>query len=393
MSAGWRPPAQQLIGCDSLGAWFTGRPERRVTVLVDEAVAAAPVTDRVRALLAGDRHRTRVLELSGPGDLETVAELAGRLADTELIVGIGGGSLLDQAKLAALFRTNPDAYARLTVPQRSGLMVLGPGTAHGLPLVAVPTTVGTGTESSGVACLGYPRHGKRLVMGTALRPTAAVLDPVATATLDDELIAEGVLEALFRVVSPYVGDHGDLPTEDALVETIAERLVLLGHEVRDARRAGRPTGDRLRLEIAKLSGLSHAEWAHLGRDLYAVKGWLIANELSSALGVRKMTAVAAILPHLWRAISAGEARLGSAVRLERMWSRLRATDPDTLPRDPAAGIEALVDSWRIDRSITAGPDRLAAIAGRTVRAWGAGLPMLGGLRTDEVYGLLAEAAA
>ncbi|MFF5706163.1 daptide-type RiPP biosynthesis dehydogenase [Streptomyces sp. NPDC012794] len=395
MSAGWHAPAQQLIGCDSLGAWFTGRPERRITVLVDEAVAAAPVTARIRALLPGDRYGTTVLELSGPGDLDTVAALAGRLADTdtELIVGIGGGSLLDQAKLAALMRTNPDAYARLTVPQRSGLLVLGHHTRHGLPLVAVPTTVGTGTESSGVACLGYSGLGKRLVMGTALRPRAAVLDPAATATLDDALVAEGVLEALHRVISPYVGDHGDLPTEDALVETIAERLVLLGHEVRDARRAGRPTGDRLRLEIAKLSGLSHAEWAHLGRDLYAVKGWLIANELSSALGVRKMTAVAAILPHLWRAVCAGETRLGSDVRLRRLWSRLRATDPDTLPEDPAAGIEALVDSWGIDRGISAGPDRLAEIAGRTVRAWGAGLPMLGGLRTDDVYGLLAGAAA
>ncbi|MGE7389605.1 daptide-type RiPP biosynthesis dehydogenase [Streptomyces sp. NPDC004126] len=393
MSAGWHAPAQQLIGCDSLGAWFTGRPERRITVLVDPAVAAAPVTDRVRTLLAGDRYETTVLELSGPGDLDSVAALAGRVADAELLVGIGGGSLLDQAKLAALIRTNPDAYARLTVPQRSGLLVLGHTTRRGLPLVAVPTTVGTGTESSGVACLGYPGHGKRLVMGTALRPRAAVLDPVATATLDDELVAEGVLEALHRVVSPYVGDHGDLPTEDALVETIAERLVLLGHEVRAARRAGRPTDDRLRLEIAKLSGLSHAEWAHLGRDLYAVKGWLIANELSSALGVRKMTAVAAILPHLWRAIAAGEARLGSADRLHRLWSRLRATDPGNLPADPAAGIEALADSWGIHRDISAGPDRLAEIAHRTVRAWGAGLPMLGGLRTDDVYGLLADAAA
>lgn len=181
-----------------------------------------------------------MLALSGAGDLRTVAALADRLADTELVVGIGGGSLLDQAKLATLIRANPDAYARLTVPQRSGLLVLGPGTTRSLPLVAVPTTVGTGTEFSGVACLSYPEQGKRLVMGTALRPKVAVLDPVATGTLDDELIAEGVLEALFRVVSPYVGDHGDLPTEDALVETIAQRLVLLGHEVRDARRAGYP---------------------------------------------------------------------------------------------------------------------------------------------------------
>jgi hypothetical protein len=49
-----------------------------------------------------------------------------RLAGAELVVGLGGGSLLDQAKLATLAVAGPEVCARLTVPQRSGLIVLAP---------------------------------------------------------------------------------------------------------------------------------------------------------------------------------------------------------------------------------------------------------------------------
>ncbi|BFO21405.1 hypothetical protein SHKM778_77930 [Streptomyces sp. KM77-8] len=307
------------------------------------------------------------------------------------MVAVGGGSVIDQAKLAVCLLEDHETYARLAVPQRSGMVTLPGRARRGSRLVAVPTTVGTGTELSAVACMDTDR-GKRLIISEMLRPDVAVIDAEATATLPVELLAEGVLEALFRVVSPYIGDHQDLPTEDALAETIAERLVLLGHEVRDARRTGHHPVARLRGEIAKLSGLSHAGWLVLGRHPYAVKGWLIANELSWALKVRKMTAVAALLPHLWRNILRGDTRWGSRRRLDRMWARLRETAPDVLPGDPEQGIAALLDFWGIDRRIAADADRLEIVAGRTARSWGAGLPMLGELTAADVRMLLEQAA-
>lgn len=361
---------------------------RNVTVLVDHAVRDSVIHQRVAGALGGACAETLVLH--GPGDLRSVLALAERLAGADLVVGLGGGSLLDQAKLATLAVAGPQVSARLTVPQRSGLIVLAPQPMRPVPLIAVPTTVGTGSESSAVACLTYPQ-GKRLVMGKALRPEVAVIDPEATVTLPQELVAEGVLEALFRLVSPYVGDHGDLPPQDARVEDVARRLVRLGYEVRDAARVGQRCSDGLRREIAELSGSSHDEWFHSGRDPYAVKGWLVANELSSALGIRKMTAVAALLPPLWRAIDAGEERLGSARRLRRLWSLLRSEGLGRLPADPASGMAALIDSWGIDRSVLLTPGRAEAVARRIVRAWGAGLPMLGGLAADDLSSLLREA--
>lgn len=391
MTLGWYCPTLVLYGTEGLAQWCRGSAARKATVFVDAAVAESSVLARVREHIGRTGPVTDCVVADGPGDLATAAKLAQRLEDSDLLVAVGGGSVIDQAKLAVCLLEDHETYARLAVPQRSGMVTLPGRARRGSRLVAVPTTVGTGTELSAVACMDTDR-GKRLIISEMLRPDVAVIDAEATATLPVELLAEGVLEALFRVVSPYIGDHQDLPTEDALAETIAERLVLLGHEVRDARRTGHHPVARLRGEIAKLSGLSHAGWLVLGRHPYAVKGWLIANELSWALKVRKMTAVAALLPHLWRNILRGDTRWGSRRRLDRMWARLRETAPDVLPGDPEQGIAALLDFWGIDRRIAADADRLEIVAGRTARSWGAGLPMLGELTAADVRMLLEQAA-
>ncbi|MTE21824.1 iron-containing alcohol dehydrogenase [Streptomyces sp. TRM43335] len=389
MSLAWHCPTRTLFGCDGLDDWLATRPERNVAVLADARVADGALTARLRSRLREGGRRVESVVRSGPGNLEDVLALADRLAEAELVVGVGGGALLDQAKLAVVLR-DPAQRARVALPQRGGLVMLPAAAGHDVPLVAVPTTVGTGAELSGAACLATPQ-GRRLVLGEGLHPDVAVIDPLATATLPDELLAEGVLEALFRLVSLYIGDHHDLPTEDALTEVLVRRLAELGHRVRDDRLAGRPPGDGLRLEIAKLSGLSHLGWTNVGRNRFGAKGWYLANELSWELGVRKMTAVAALLPPLWRAAAEGDERWGSARRLDRIWRTLRATDPDALPDDPVAGVTALLDTWLVRRRIAVGEEALAATVRRTMRAWGAGLPMLGDLGAADVRRVLAAA--
>ncbi|MBT2392593.1 iron-containing alcohol dehydrogenase [Streptomyces sp. ISL-1] len=399
MSLGWHCPTVMMYGDDGLTAWLNTQPTCDVTLLLDSGVADASIAASVREQIVRTGRMVRTITVTGPARLTDITELARQLEGTDLVVAVGGGSLLDRAKLAVLLRAGPGALARLTVPQRSGLIVLPPPESRGPRLVAVPTTLGTGSELSAVACLEY-QQGKRLIMGSALRPDAAVIDPAATATLPPALVAEGVLEVLFRISGLYIGDHRDLPTEDALAQTLAVRMVELGHELRAVRSRGLPADDRLRTEIAKVSGLSHAGWVVLGRVPYAGKGWYLANELSTGMGLRKMTAVAALLPPMWGAIAAGDTRLGSARRLDGLWRRLRsaALDPwsaerpaPPLPEDPAAGIAALIDSWGIARRITAEPEQLTAIAQRTVRAWGAGLPMLDGLNTADIEELLGRA--
>ncbi len=392
MSLGWHCPTLMMYGCDGLAPWLRGRAERASTLVVDSAVAGAPVTALVRERLARAGHDVETVELTGSGELAEVAALADRLSGTRLVLGVGGGSVLDQAKLAVLMNAVPETRARLAAPQRSGLVLLPtvPASARAA-LIAVPTTLGTGSESSSVACLTVS-GAKRLVMGASLYPDAAVIDPLATSTLPQELVAEGVLEVLFRLTGLYAGDHADAPTEDALARTLALRVVELGWELHAARGTGDEAGHaRLRAEAAKVSGLSHAGWVVLGRPPYASKGWYLANELSSALGVRKMTAVAALLPPLWRAVTDGDTRLGSASRLADLWQALRTAGPRELSADPATGVAQLADAWEVGRRLRADDAQLKAVSARALRAWGAGLPMLDGLTGADITGLLRQA--
>ncbi|GAQ55207.1 alcohol dehydrogenase YqhD [Streptomyces acidiscabies] len=385
-----RRPTQVVHGIGGLAKWLSHQKGRTLTLLADPAVAESETVDRIIACAAWADRAVELYVPDGPGTLESVTELAERLRGSELVVAIGGGTLLDQAKLAVLISAAPVVRDRLAARGRSGLVLLPAEAEPAVPVVTVPTTVGTGSELSGGACLAGPQ-GKRLVLGGGLQPDVAVLDPVATRTLPVELLAEGVFEVFFRVAGMYVGDPQDLPTEDAFTLTLLRRMTELGAELASVRRAGLKPGDALRLEIAKLSGVSHGPWFNAGRDPSACKGWYLANELSTGLGLRKMTAAAAVLPPLWRRIAEGDVHWGSARRLRRLWQAVTSAHSPALPEDPVEGIAALLDAWLIGRDIEASEERTELIARSTLRAWGDGLPTLGALTLTDVRRVLTEA--
>ena len=299
--------------------------------------------------------------------------------------------MVDLAKLAALVAHRPDAAHRLAAPQRSGMVALPPELGSAARVLAVPTTLGTGSERGTVACVEHA-GAKRLVTGPCLRPAAALWDPRATKTLPRDLVAAGTLEALFRTVSAYVGDRADRGVSDALLLDLSARVVCAGDDLAERHRRGRTADAALRLRIAELSAESQVGAINLGRSPYAVKGWPIANELSSALGVSKMRAVAAIWPVLWRRVLDGDDRLGDARHLRLLWARIRGASPE-LPDRPDDGIAALIARWGVGRDLPAVAAEIDHVVTRTMRAWGAGLPMLGGLTAADLRALLVEATA
>ncbi|GAB3445811.1 hypothetical protein GCM10027570_16400 [Streptomonospora sediminis] len=386
------PPLQEPVGAyGAVAAAAAQRRARNAVLLADPAVAGTPVESAVRDVLgaAGCAARTRVLDTGG--DIGAIRALTEHLDGADLVVAVGGGTVLDQAKLAAALHGNPAAAARIDSPQRSGSLVLPAGLARHIGLAAVPTTLGTGSERGCSACVASAR-GKRIVEGICLRPDAWAHVAEATETLPAHLVAEGVFEALFRTVGPCIGDPAELPAQDGAAEDTAASLVRAGNEAARLRAAGERAGPELRLRIAGLSGYSHSADLLAHRMPFPAKGWPLANELSWALGLRKVPAAAAVLPPLWQRIADGDHRLGSAPKLHRMWRRIRDESPG-LPQAPAEGIAALVRAWGIDARISAGPEQIRDVAARAVRAWGAGLPMLGGLTTSDVNSLLTAAAA
>ncbi|GAB3399178.1 daptide-type RiPP biosynthesis dehydogenase [Amycolatopsis echigonensis] len=314
-------------------------------------------------------------------DIAAVRSLAARLAERspDTVLGIGGGSVLDLVKLACAVQKHPEFADVLEIRGRRAGAISLPAFRN--PLVRrvfVPTTVGTGVEVSAVACVRIDGR-KRIVAGPALRPDIAVLDPELTATLPGELLREGALEALLRIIGPVAGSGrvGGLP--DAEAASLVRELVAVGHRI-----AAGGTGPQTRLDAAMLSSATHTGWALAGRGMYSAKHWYLANELSTGLGLRKMVATAWLVPAVWSRIAAGDTRYGNPDMLRQAWSWLGEADP-------VAGLRSLLRDWGLDYEIAAPEPVLAEIAQHTVRSWGGRLPMLAGLAVADVRELYLDA--
>jgi len=157
---------------------------KRPLLITDRGLVRTGLADRVchvlcEADLAADLYDDVHVE---PTDVswEAIAEyVQGR--DYDGFVAVGGGSVIDSAKAANLFTTYPAQLTDyLNKPIGKGLPIPGPLK----PLVAIPTTAGTGSETTAVAVLDIlSLHVKTCISHRYLRPTLAIVDPLNTLTL------------------------------------------------------------------------------------------------------------------------------------------------------------------------------------------------------------------
>ena len=156
----------------------------KVLFVYDQGIKKAGIPDKIIENCEALGIKTYVYEdvQADPPDY-TVEECAevGRKAKVDGVVAIGGGSSMDTAKVANLYATYPaDFLAYVNPPIGEGRLV--PGELK--PLIAVPTTAGTGSETTGVAIFDLlEMHAKTGIAHRALRPVLGVVDPNNTRTL------------------------------------------------------------------------------------------------------------------------------------------------------------------------------------------------------------------
>lgn len=298
--------------------------------------------------LAAEGVATRDLVVTGEPSPEVVdgavrshARHHGRDAAVDVVVGIGGGSVLDTAKaVAGLLRTGTSVMDHLEVVGR-GLPYPGPA----VPFVAVPTTAGTGSEATRNAVVGVRGPGgfKRSFRDERLVAAVALVDPDLLDSCPRALVAADGMDALTQLLESYVST-GASPFTDALalagLEAARDALLPWHAAGPDAGEA--TAGHRDRMAFAALaSGICLAQ-AGLG----VVHG--LAAPLGAALPIPHGAACAAVLAQAAAAnIRALEGRMPGSPVLERYARAGRVLLGAQGIADEAAreGLVALLADW------------------------------------------------
>jgi hydroxyacid-oxoacid transhydrogenase len=163
-------------------------PDQTVLESLESAGVTAVVYDRVR------------VEPTDESFLDAIA--FAREHPCEAFVAVGGGSVIDTAKAVNLYTTYPpaDFLDYVNPPIGKGLPVPGPLK----PLIAIPTTAGTGSETTGVSIFDLTRlHAKTGIANRRLKPTIGLLDPDNTRTMPPAVAASSGLDILSHAIESF----------------------------------------------------------------------------------------------------------------------------------------------------------------------------------------------
>lgn len=234
----------------------------RVLIVTDTMLAGAGVVDRVREPLSLANVTVEVFDGGCPEPPISLAEKcieAARRFRPEAIVGVGGGSNMDLAKItAAVLAHGNDPRKYIGDDQIPGPV---------LPLVCIPTTSGTGSEVSGASVLtDSEKHMKVGILSNYLRPRVAIVDPLLTVSCPPKVTADSGIDALTHAIEAYTAvDNEEFPLPPG------ERTIYQGRH---------PLGDLLAERAIALIGANLRQAVSNGRDLAAREAMALGATLA-----------------------------------------------------------------------------------------------------------------
>ena len=254
---------------DELGYEVKAFGAENVLIITDEGVARAGLVQRVTASLEAQRINFEVWDGVEPEPSLSSMREAINFAKTlrvDLFIALGGGSSIDTAKVTNLVLTHGgDILDYIAPPYGGGKKIPAPCR----PLIAIPTTAGTGSETSSAAIISLPdKKFKAGIVNDYLRPSLALLDPLLTTTMPPRVTAHTGMDALTHAIEAYTVRSYDAKPKP---ETPAERPIYGG---------ANPFTDLLAAKAIEFIGGSLREAVYHGWNLEARSNMLLASFLA-----------------------------------------------------------------------------------------------------------------
>ncbi|BDG60176.1 iron-containing alcohol dehydrogenase [Caldinitratiruptor microaerophilus] len=313
---------------------------RRALIVTDPGLVRAGVVEKVQASLsaAGVNYAVfdQVEENPSDSTCEKAAELC-RAEGCQAVVGVGGGSSMDTAKVVAALMGNPgkrpqDFEGREQVER------------DGLPTFMVPTTAGTGSEVTFIAVITDTRRTFKMTLySRRLAPTAAVLDPLLTLSKPPGLTAATGMDALTHAIESYTNRSYN-PISDALSVRAIE---MIGRHLRTAVVQGSDVEARHEMLLASLMAGMAFNFTRLGL-VHAM-----SHPLGAHFGIAHGVANAVLLPAIM------EFNLFGCI--ERTAHIARLLGEDTAGLSPVAAARRGVEAVRALARDVGIPERLGPL--------------------------------
>jgi len=204
---------------------------RRPLVVTDRGVAAAGLLARVTDAI-GDAADARVWDGTPPNPTEDAVMLAAQVyrdSGCDGLVAVGGGSSIDLAKAVALIATHPEPLLQYAAVE-GGVARITPKVA---PLIAIPTTSGTGSEV-GRGSVIVMRNGRKLgLLSPHLLPRVALCDPELTLGLPPMLTAATGMDAIAHCIETFCAPAVNPPAEAIALDGLRRGSAHIERATRD----------------------------------------------------------------------------------------------------------------------------------------------------------------
>lgn len=298
---------------------------RRAFVCTDQNMVKAGICETVVAHLSGGIAQTKIFDGGQPEVDRRTIEWAATMARAyapDVVIGLGGGSNLDLAKAVALLVKHPGPLSAYYGENK----IAGPIA----PVVAVPTTAGTGSEVSPVAVVADPERAMKIgIASRVLIPKWAVVDPALTVTCPANVTAHSGMDALAHAIESFCAKvrtdcspHAIFVGKNPLADVLATRAISLIAKFLPTAVA-QPTDRAARQEMSLASLLAGMAFSSAGTAAVHALQYPVGEATHTPHGLGN----AVLLPTVMRSITPS--------RISEMAFIARSLDPSLKSKDDA----------------------------------------------------------